>query len=86
MKIIFAENAWADYLHWQSLDRKLLERINALIQECTRTPFSGRGKPEPLKNKLAGYWSRRINDQHRLVYKVTESGLLIAQCRYHYKS
>ena len=85
MKVIFAELAWEDYLHWQSLDRKVLGRINSLIKECMRHPFSGIGKPEPLKGDLAGYWSRRITDEHRLVYKVTEEGLLVAQCRHHYE-
>lgn len=85
MRIIFAERAWEDYLHWQEHDAKLLTRINLLIEECTRTPFAGRGKPEPLRKNLAGYWSRRITEGHRLVYKATEDGLLIAQCRHHYK-
>jgi toxin YoeB len=85
VRIIFSENAWEDYLHWQAHDRKVLDRINSLIEECIRTPFSGRGKPEPLKKNLAGYWSRRITDGDRLVYKVIEGGLLIAQCRHHYK-
>ena len=85
MKVIFAEPAWEDYVHWQSVDRKLLGRINSLIKECMRDPFSGIGKPEPLKGDLAGYWSRRITEEHRFVYKVTEGGLLIAQCRHHYR-
>lgn len=84
MKLIFSEQAWEDYLYWQSQDRKLLERINALIKECSRTPFNGTGKPEPLRGSLAGWWSRRITQEHRLVYRPSEYGLLIAQCRYHY--
>jgi toxin YoeB len=84
MKLIFSEQAWEDYLYWEAHDRKLLERINGLIKECTRTPFEGTGKPEPLRGPLAGWWSRRINLEHRLVYRPTEGGLLIAQCRYHY--
>lgn len=84
MKLVFSEAAWEDYLHWQSQDPKVLKRINALLKECTRTPFSGTGKPEPLRKNLAGYWSRRITDGDRLVYKVTDEGLLIAQCRHHY--
>lgn len=84
MKLIFSEQAWDDYLFWQKSDSKTLERINTLIREIQRQPFSGIGKPEPLKHALAGYWSRRINDEHRLIYKVSESGLLIAQLRYHY--
>ena len=84
MKLVFAQAAWEDYLHWQDTDRKMLKRINALIQETTRTPFTGTGKPEGLKHALAGYWSRRINDEHRMVYKVDGDSLLIAQLRYHY--
>lgn len=84
MKLIFSEQAWDDYLFWQKSDSKTLERINTLIREIQRQPFTGIGKPEPLKHALAGYWSRRINDEHRLVYKVSDSGLLIAQTRYHY--
>lgn len=84
MKLIFSEHAWEDYLHWQQTDRKMLARINTLIREIQRRPFQGIGKPEPLRHGLAGYWSRRINDEHRLVYKVTEDALLIAQLRYHY--
>ncbi len=84
MKLIFAEQAWEDYLYWQTTDRKMLRRINALIQEITRTPFTGTGKPEPLRHALAGYWSRRINDEHRLVYKIVNEAIWIAQARYHY--
>jgi toxin YoeB len=84
LKLIFAEQAWEDYLYWQQHDRKLLERINILIREIQRQPFSGIGKPEPLKHALAGYWSRRIDSEHRIVYKVVEGSLLIAQLRYHY--
>jgi toxin YoeB len=84
MRLIFSEQAWEDYLYWQSNDIKLLERVNTLIKETARQPFSGVGKPEPLKHAFAGYWSRRINDEHRFVYKVTEGSLLIAQLRYHY--
>lgn len=84
MKIIFAEKAWEDYLYWQQHDKKMLRRINALIKEITRTPFAGRGKPEPLKENLAGYGSRRIDHAHRLVYRVDDSAVYIAQCRFHY--
>ncbi|AGM41063.1 YoeB toxin protein [Spiribacter salinus M19-40] len=84
MKLVFAENAWEDYLHWQRTDQKILRRINKLIKETQRDPFDGIGRPEPLKHSLAGYWSRRINDEHRIVYKVTDNALLIAQLRYHY--
>jgi toxin YoeB len=84
VKLIFSEQAWEDYLYWQKPDRKLLERINALIQEIQREPFRGIGKPEPLKHALSGYWSRRINEEHRLTYKVQEDSILLAQMRYHY--
>ena len=84
MKIIFSSQAWDDYLHWQRTDRKTLKRINDLIKEITRTPFEGMGKPEPLRHALAGYWSRRIDDEHRLVYTVDGDVVVIAQVRYHY--
>ena len=84
MKLIFDEHAWEDYLYWQAHDRNLVLRINDLIKECLRTPFSGRGKPEPLRGSLSGFWSRRITRERRLVYRVEEDRLLIAQCRYHY--
>ena len=84
MKLIFSEQAWADYLHWQSVDRKMLARINDLLKDCTRAPVAGIGKPEPLRGPLSGWWSRRITQEHRLVYRATPDGLLIAQCRYHY--
>ena len=84
MKIIFSSQGWEDYLHWQQTDRKLLKRVNELIKEISRTPFEGTGKPEPLRHALTGYWSRRINDEHRLVYKVEDNGVVIAQARYHY--
>ena len=84
MKLIFAEEAWEDYLYWQKQDRKMVERINKLIQEVKRDPFSGVGKPEPLKQALSGFWSRRITDEHRMVYRVEGDSLQIAQLRYHY--
>ncbi len=84
MKLTFSEHAWEEYLYWQRSDKKVLRRINLLIKEIQRTPFEGIGKPEPLKHGLAGYWSRRINDEHRLVYKITEDSVLIAQLRYQY--
>lgn len=84
MKLTFQEEGWEDYLYWQSMDRKQLRKINILIRECLRTPFAGTGKPEPLKGEFAGWWSRRIDQEHRLVYRATEDTLLIAQCRYHY--
>ncbi|MGB1109322.1 MAG: Txe/YoeB family addiction module toxin [Gammaproteobacteria bacterium] len=84
MILCWAEAAWEDYLYWQKTDRKLLKRINTLIKEIKRHPFEGIGDPEPLKHNWSGYWSRRIDREHRLVYKVTELSLIIAQCRYHY--
>ena len=84
MKLVFSENAWEDYLYWQHTDRRMLLRINTLIREIQRAPFEGLGRPEPLRHGLSGYWSRRINDEHRVVYKVEEDSLLIAQLRYHY--
>ena len=84
MKLIFSEQAWDDYLYWQKTDKKLLERINTLIKDTTRSPFEGIGKPEPLKNALSGYWSRRINDEHRIVYKISDGSMFIAQLRFHY--
>jgi len=84
LKIVFAEKAWEDYLHWQSSDRKMLRRINALIREITRTPFAGRGKPEQLRENLAGYRSRGIDHAHRLAYKADKATVYIAQCRFHY--
>jgi len=84
VKLIFSEQAWDDYVHWQKIDKKLFERINVLIKDISRAPFEGIGKPEPLKNALAGYWSRRINDEHRIVYKIADGSMFIAQLRYHY--
>ena len=84
MTLIFAELAWEDYLHWQKQDRKMVERINKLIEATVRDPYGGIGKPEPLKHALSGFWSRRINDEHRMVYRVVEERLEIAQLRSHY--
>lgn len=88
MKIVFASAAWEDYLHRQAEDAKLLARVNVLIKECLRDPFRGTGKPEPLGGNLSGWWSRRINSEHRLVYRVTGKGegqaLEVVACRYHY--
>lgn len=88
MKLTFTSAAWADYVQWQADDAAVLARINLLIAECLRHPFSGTGKPEPLGGNLAGWWSRRINREHRLVYRVTGKGeaqaLEILSCRYHY--
>ncbi|MET3713232.1 toxin YoeB [Sphingomonas trueperi] len=88
MKVAFDRDAWAEYVEWQREDPKLSERINALIEECRRHPFTGTGKPEPLRRNLAGWWSRRISGEHRLVYRVSGSGdtqaLEVLSCRYHY--
>jgi toxin YoeB len=84
MKIIFSRNAWEDYNSWLSQDRKMLRKINDLIKDVQRMPFTGKGKPEPLKYDLAGLWSRRIDREHRLVYKVQNKDLFIYACKYHY--
>ena len=84
MRLIFADSAWEDYLYWQQHDKRLLERINRLIRETQREPYTGLGKPEPLKHALSGFWSRRITEEHRMVYKVEGDALLLAQLRYHY--
>jgi len=84
MILSWADNAWDDYLYWQTTDKKVLQRINTVIKEIKRQPFKGIGKPEPLKHNWADYWSRRINRQHRLVYKVSKNTLYIAQCSFHY--
>ena len=84
MKLVFSENAWEDYLFWQKTDKKKLRRINHLIKDIQRNKFEGLGKPEPLKHTLSGYWSRRINNEHRIVYKIENNAILIAQLRYHY--
>ncbi len=84
MKLIWAEEAWDDYLYWQNQDKKLVKRINNLIKDIQRHPHQGIGAPEPLRHQWSGYWSRRITREHRLVYKVNEDAIRIAQCRYHY--
>lgn len=96
MNLVWTEYAWEDYLYWQSIDQKILQRINDLIKEIKRSPFKGIGKPEPLKFQLTGKWSRRINDEHRLVYEVNgkkekvknklinAKTITIYQCKYHY--
>ena len=84
MNLTFTPAAWEDYQWFQQRDRKLLKRINQLIQDILRTPFEGIGKPEPLKGELAGFWSRRINDEHRLVYRLTAIDVVIIACCYHY--
>lgn len=84
MNISFTENAWEDYLYWQKTDKNILKRINELVKDIKRNPFTGRGKPEPLKYDLAGKWSRRITDEHRMVYQVEGDNLIVYTCRYHY--
>jgi toxin YoeB len=84
MKIIFLSPAWEDYLYWQSADKSMLKKVNSLIKEIEQTPFEGNGKPEPLKYNLAGWWSRRITLEHRLIYKIENESVIILQCRYHY--
>lgn len=84
MKIIFSVQSWEDYLCWQQTDKRILKKINQLISAIQRTPFEGTGKPELLKHHLSGFWSRRLTEEHRLVYEVVNDTLLIASCRYHY--
>ena len=84
MKLVFAEQAWEDYTYWQQQDKRMVKRINEWIENAMREPFTGIGKPEPLKHALAGYWSRRITEEHRMVYRPEKDALLIAQLRYHY--
>ena len=84
MRLVWDPNAWEDYLWWQAQDRKVLKRVNQLIEDVVRNGSEGIGKPEPLKHDVAGYWSRRITDEHRLVYKLTATEVRIAACRYHY--
>ena len=84
MKYIFVDESWEDYLYWQKTDKKILKKINELIKDISRTPFSGMGKPEPLKYKYKGYWSQRIDNEHRLIYQVKNDEIRIAKCRFLY--
>ena len=84
MRYIFTDESWEDYLYWQKVDKKKLKRINELLKEISRTPYEGIGKPEALKYKYAGFWSRRIDQEHRLIYRVVENDIQIAKCRFHY--
>lgn len=84
MRIVFDQDAWEDCQHWAQNDRGMLKRLNRLIDDCIRSPFSGIGKPEPLRDDYSGWWSRRIDEEHRLVYRAEGDDLMIAQCRYHY--
>lgn len=84
MELIFTSPAWEDYLFWQKNDKKMLRRVNELIRQCQRKPYEGIGKPEPLRGNLSGWWSRRIDQEHRLVYRFEENKIYILQCRKHY--
>jgi len=84
LNLIFSDHAWDDYLYWQKADKKMVKRINLLIKDIQHSPFEGIGKPESLKHALAGYWSRRINDEHRMIYKTDSKSIYFAQLRYHY--
>jgi len=84
MIVAFSSRAWESDLYWQQTDKAMVRKVNVLIRECLRHPFEGTGKPEPLRGDLAGFWSRRIDREHRLVYRATATALEIAQCRYHY--
>ncbi|EAT7400395.1 Txe/YoeB family addiction module toxin [Salmonella enterica subsp. enterica serovar Bonariensis] len=84
MKFTWSEEAWDDYLYWQGIDKRMVKKINELIKDIRRMPFDGKGKPEPLKHNLSGFWSRRITEEHRLVYAITTDIIQIAACRYHY--
>lgn len=84
MNKLFTKDCWNDYLYWQENDKKMLKRINELLKDISRTPFTGIGKPEPLKANLSGWWSRRIDSEHRLIYKIDNNNILILSCRYHY--
>jgi len=84
LNLIFSDHAWDDYLYWQKTDKKIVKRINSLVKDIQRSPFEGIGKPEPLKHALASYWSRRINNEHRMIYKVDSESIYFAQLRYHY--
>jgi toxin YoeB len=85
MNLLFTERGWTEYIYWQQHDPRLVKKINELLRDCARTPFSGLGKPEALRENLSGWWSRRISDEHRLVYRVDGDDLIIAQCRFHYR-
>jgi toxin YoeB len=85
MKVVFHEPAWEQYCYWQTTDKKILRKINELIRDISRDPYDGLGKPKPLKRNLRGYWSRRINDEHRIVYQIMEESVVIIGCRSHYE-
>lgn len=83
--IVFSGKAWTDFIEWSKTDRKVFDKISLLIEETSRTPFKGSGKPEPLRHQFKGYWSRRISEEHRLVYAVNENDIRIISCKYHYQ-
>ncbi|MDR0194351.1 MAG: Txe/YoeB family addiction module toxin [Myroides sp.] len=85
MKFVFVEESWEDYLYWQKTDKKKLKKINELLRDIARNPFEGIGKPEALKHKYAGFWSRRIDEEHRLIYKIDDDEVQIVKCRFHYE-
>ncbi len=85
MKLLFVEESWEDYIYWQKTDKKKLKRINELLKDISRSPFEGLGKPEPLKHKYRGLWSRRIDSEHRLIYQVKDDEIRIIKCRFHYE-
>ncbi|MCL1038348.1 Txe/YoeB family addiction module toxin [Shewanella submarina] len=84
MSLLFTDHAWDDYVYWQTQDKKILKKINKLLEDIKRHPSEGIGKPEPLKENLSGYWSRRITQEHRIVYKFNDDTITIVQCRFHY--
>lgn len=85
MTVQFSSRGWEDYLYWQQYDKRILKKINDLLKDISRNPYEGVGKPEPLKHALSGFWSRRITDEHRLVYRVEDEVIKVAQARYHYE-
>lgn len=84
MRLVWSEKSWDDYLYWQQTDKQILKKVNSLLKDIKRDSFSGIGKPEPLKYQFSGFWSRRITDEHRLVYEVSDNSISIASCRFHY--
>ncbi len=84
MKYVFVDESWEDYLYWQKIDKKMLKRINLILKDISRRPYDGIGKPEPLKHNYRGFWSRRIDEEHRLIYQVVDDEIRIIKCRFHY--
>lgn len=85
MRLVFTERGWEDHQFWQQTDPRIVRKLNGLLKECARTPYTGTGKPEPLREDFAGWWSRRITEEHRLVYRIEGDQLVVSQCRYHYR-